>query len=124
MIKKKISKIFLTFNSLMLLAPAAALAQTGGSPYVVPETNLSIERVYQLFVSIMNWIFAFAIVLSVILIIVGGISYMTAGGDDTKTTAARKKIIYGLIGIAVVIAAWGLIQLIARFLGVNLPRPT
>ena len=99
--------------------PLVAMAQI----QTIPDTNLDINSVYQKFVKIMNWIFSFAIVLAVILIMWGGISYMTAGGDDTKIGAAKKRVLYGLLGIAIVIAAWGLIYLVSRFLGASVTKP-
>jgi fumarate reductase subunit D len=99
--------------------PLVAMAQI----QTIPDTNLDINSVYQKFVQIMNWIFSFAIVLAVILIMWGGISYMTAGGDDTKIGAAKKRVLYGLLGIAIVIAAWGLIYLVSRFLGASVTKP-
>lgn len=104
---------------LAVALPLIAMAQI----QTIPETNLDINAVYRKFVEIMNWIFTFAIVLAVILIMWGGISYMTAGGDDTKIGAAKKRVLYGLMGIAIVIAAWGLIYLVSRFLGASITKP-
>jgi fumarate reductase subunit D len=110
----KTKKIMINAAAFAVIAlPLVAFAQI----QTIPEPNLDINAVYRKFVEIMNWIFTFAIVLAVILIMWGGISYMTAGGDDTKIGAAKKRVLYGLLGIAIVIAAWGLIYLVSRFLG-------
>jgi hypothetical protein len=44
--------------------------------------------------------------MSIITIIIGGIKYAVAGGDEQKMTTARRMIIYSLVGLAVAILAW------------------
>lgn len=55
--------------------------------------------------------------------IIGGISWLTAGGDKAKTEAARAKITSGIIGLAIVIAAVFIIDLIGRLLGLEILQP-
>jgi cytochrome bd-type quinol oxidase subunit 2 len=50
-------------------------------------------------------------VIAVIMIIVGGLRYITSGGDSGKVGAAKTTIIYALVGLVVVALA----QLIVRF---------
>lgn len=123
--KNSIKKALYFLNPMAVFALASqAMAQTSSSSNTVPNVNLSVSTVYTTFVNTMNWIFSFAIVLAVIMIIVGGISYMTAGGDDTKLGTAKKRIIWGLVGAAIVICAWGLIYLVAQYLGATINKPT
>ncbi|MBU4284765.1 pilin [Patescibacteria group bacterium] len=42
--------------------------------------------------------------IAVIVIIVGGVTYMTAGNDEEKTKRAKKIITNGVIGFAIVLA--------------------
>ena len=53
---------------------------------------------------------------SILVIIIGGIKYMTSGGDEKKAGDARKFVTYGVIGFIVVVAAQFLICLLAEFL--------
>ena len=50
-------------------------------------------------------------VLAVIMIIFGGLKYITSGGDSNKITSAKNTIIYALIGLVIVALA----QFIVRF---------
>lgn len=50
-------------------------------------------------------------VIAVIMIIVGGLRYITSGGDSGKVSAAKTTIIYALIGLVIVALA----QLIVHF---------
>lgn len=54
--------------------------------------------------------------IAVIMLIWGGIMYMTAGGNDEKSTKARKLIINAIIGIAIIFAATFILSLVAGFL--------
>ena len=54
------------------------------------------------------------------LLIVGGIRWMTAGGDKEKAGAARGQLTSALIGLAIVFAAWAIIRLIEVLFGVSI----
>ena len=43
---------------------------------------------------------------AVIMLILGGLSYITASGNAEKATNARRRIIYSIVGIVVVALAW------------------
>lgn len=51
--------------------------------------------------------------------IMAGYSYLSAGGDKTRIENAWRKLTNALIGLAIVVAAYGLIALLGTFLGVN-----
>ncbi|MBP9853185.1 MAG: hypothetical protein QG629_891 [Patescibacteria group bacterium] len=53
-------------------------------------------------------------VISVIMIIVGGIKYSASGGDSNATASAKNTIIYALIGLAIAAAAKPLVGLILK----------
>lgn len=44
-------------------------------------------------------------IVAVIMLIVGGLKYMTSTGEPAKTTSARNTIIYALVGIVVAVFA-------------------
>ena len=46
----------------------------------------------------------------VIIIIVGGIGYMTSAGDSGKVKKAKDTILYGLIGLAVCVLAFAIVN--------------
>jgi cytochrome bd-type quinol oxidase subunit 2 len=50
-------------------------------------------------------------VISVIMIIVGGLKYITSSGDSANVTGAKNTILYAIIGLVIVALA----QVIARF---------
>jgi len=54
------------------------------------------------------------------ILIIGGIRWITSGGDKAQTEAARNQITAALVGLVIVFAAWAIVQLIQVFFGVNI----
>ena len=57
------------------------------------------------FTSIINWIMGIVGMICVVVIILGGIQYMTSAGDAGKVKKAKDTILYGIIGLVVVALA-------------------
>lgn len=50
-------------------------------------------------------------------VLLGGISWITAGGDKAKLTEAREKITNAFIGLIIVVASWAVLALVGQFFG-------
>ena len=57
-----------------------------------------------------------AIPLGTVMIIIGGIQYMTAGGNEERANKAKKTLLYTVIGVAIVLAAKFLVDIIREVL--------
>ena len=62
-------------------------------------------------------ILSFVGALFFIFIVVAGIEWMTAGGNEEKVAKARKKIIQAIIGLAITVAAYFITWFISNALG-------
>ncbi len=51
---------------------------------------------------------------AVVIILIGGFKWMTAAGDDTKTGEARKLMAAGIIGMAIVLAAYSIASFVIK----------
>ena len=60
--------------------------------------------------NIIQLILLIAGILATIFLIVAGIQYITAGGDPTKTSAARQGIVNTIIGIIVILIAFSIVS--------------
>lgn len=80
----------------------------------------SLWEVYCIFWNISNWILSFAIIIGAIMIIYGGIKYMTAGGQEEEVGTATDIIKWAIIGVAVAGLAWSLITIVGNVLGLSL----
>ena len=61
-----------------------------------------------------NVILLVAGVVAFIVLIFGGIGYMTSSGDPEKAEKAKNTIIYAIIGIVVVMLAYAIVMFIAK----------
>ncbi len=65
-----------------------------------------------------NWLFMIIMLIAVIMIVVGGFTYMTASGDPEKAGKGKTIIVYALIGIAIALFAKVLPSIIRFIMGV------
>jgi hypothetical protein len=67
-------------------------------------------------------LFIAGFLLALVFLLMGGISWITSGGDKTKLEKARDEITNSLMGIVVVAAAWAISILVANFFGLDLTK--
>jgi len=62
------------------------------------------------------------------MLVIGGIRWITSGGDKAQTEGARNQITAALVGLVIVFAAWAIAQLLGTFFDIeifsNLQLPT
>jgi hypothetical protein len=102
----------------LVFAPFSALAFTG-EPTTAPSAVgvSSVSDFYDVIIVAAKWLVVFGIVIGAVFIIWGGVEYATSGGDESKTGSAKGKIIGGLIGIALVLIAYALVNIVGSFFG-------
>jgi hypothetical protein len=55
--------------------------------------------------------------------VMGGLNWVTAGGEQGKITKARDQMIQAVIGLVVIVMAYGLIGIVGKFVGLNILTP-
>ena len=112
---KNISKILgIYLVALLVLMPVLVLGQGVGDPIVPPSgPTLTLVRIETLMRTIGTWLIMIAIVVAVIMIVLGGIRYMTSGEDTAK---AKAMIWNGVIGAAVVLAVGLILRTLSSLL--------
>lgn len=68
-------------------------------------------------VRLINVALGFLGLIAVIIILIGGFKWMTAGGNEDKVGEARKTIFAGIIGLAIILFAWGITTFVIGNLG-------
>jgi TRAP-type C4-dicarboxylate transport system permease small subunit len=58
------------------------------------------------------------------ILILGGLKWITSEGDEKAVGAARNQITNGLIGLAIVFAAFAIIKLIGTIFGIDITNFT
>ncbi|CAN5297372.1 hypothetical protein BH10PAT2_BH10PAT2_0120 [soil metagenome] len=68
-----------------------------------------------------NQIFKIVMVISIVLVfaylVLGGIEYITSGGEKAKTEAARNKITSAIIGLIIVASSYAILTVVLNFIG-------
>lgn len=102
----------------------AVLAQ-GQTINLVPPAGSGFQNLQNItFAGIVTGLIGIVLVLAAIIfffiLVIGGIRWITSGGDKAQTEAARNQITAALVGLVIVFAAWAIIQLIQIFFSVNI----
>lgn len=72
-----------------------------------PKTGLGVTGSPDVFYIKLIWIFTWTVgILAVIVLIYGGLAYITAGGDAEKSEKGKKAIIGAIIGIVIVMLSY------------------
>lgn len=74
--------------------------------------------------SIINILLYIVGLLSVIMIIVGGLRYVISGGNATAVSAAKNTVLYAIVGLIVAFVAYAVIQFILSALSGDLSGGT
>ena len=69
--------------------------------------------------TIINILLWLVVILSVIMLIFGGIKYATSAGSSEKITSAKNTITYAIIGLIIAVFSWALISWITTTLEVS-----
>jgi hypothetical protein len=104
--------------NLIKTAWAATIPTNFPNEPLVPSQYRSIGGILG---AILNVVFYVGIAMSIIFLIIGGIKYITAGGDETKVAAARGQVTNAIIGFVIVIAAFTVRYIVQNLIGVQLP---
>ncbi|MDO4712981.1 MAG: pilin [Candidatus Saccharibacteria bacterium] len=92
----------------LMASPAQAQISDGLAAAKTDEmTKKDPKDIVTQIINIMLYIIA---ILSVIMLIWGGIQYTTSGGDSNKVTSAKNTILYSIIGLVVAIFAWAIVN--------------
>ena len=128
--KKLLKKVVVLAMALMVMTPVFAFSfslpaladtitnnttnTTNLDPWGGKETNIGDELGLgnrdprEIAASVIRVILGFLGIIAVIIILLGGFKWMTAGGNEDKVGEAKKLIIAGVIGLIIILASWGI----------------
>jgi hypothetical protein len=81
------------------------------APGECKKTN-GLNKVNQMIRKLVNLLSVLVGVIAVIMIIVGGLRYVTSGGSDSSITGAKNTILYAIIGLIIVALAQVLVHFV------------
>ncbi|MCI0479220.1 pilin [Candidatus Uhrbacteria bacterium] len=115
-----LSKKFVRFATTLGMAaaialPSAVLAQPDslntndlGVDAIQSSIKLGSGDVRQTAARIINVALGFLGIIAVVIVLLGGFKYMISGGNEDKTAEAKKLIVSGIIGLAIILSAWAI----------------
>lgn len=101
----------------LLASTTPVFAQNLGVP---KPPGFQIEDIGKLISNAAGVALIIAAILVFVFLIWGGIQWITSGGDKGKTEEARNRITAALVGLAIVAAAWAVVQLVSTFFGIDI----
>lgn len=100
-------KHLLNISSVSLLSlPLFASAQT-------------VQTVLAIILGILNQVIPILMVIATIVFLYGVIAYITSAGDEEKQASGKWYMIWGLIGLFIIVAMWGIVRILVNTFGVG-----
>ncbi len=122
---KTSTKFLILATALFVLVPVFALALApaaqadandmlwnGMEGDVQAATGLGNEDPRTMAASVINIVLGFLGIIAVLIILLGGFKWMTAAGNEDKVSEAKKLIGAGVIGLIIILMAFGIAQFV------------
>ncbi len=114
----KIFKGTLILSALGLMTLPSLILAGGEEP---PSLISDVTQAWGFLLVIRNWIFALLGVAVVIMLLVAAYHFITASGSEDKVTKGRDMVKYALIGVAIMLLAGGVVQIVQSFIELTPP---
>ncbi len=99
---------FLLFLLLLFIFPRSIHAQAAR----LSDLNSVVASVISAIITLVGGLF-------IISLVVSGYNYLTAGSNKEAMTKAQQSLSMSLIGLVITVAAWTIVNLLGKFLGVD-----
>ena len=88
-------------------------------PFIASAQGTTFTTILGTISTLVSTLTTIAMAVAFLVFLYGVIRFITAGGDEEKRKTAKNLIIYGLIGLFVMVAVWGLVAVLASTFGVT-----
>ncbi len=114
-------KIIALLSFVFLAFPTSIVkAQDEVTVAITPPEAVKITDFGTFFTGAVAFILLVAFILAFLYLILGGIAWLTSGGDKGNIEAARNKIVAALVGLVIVAATWAIFQLAEGAIGFSI----
>ena len=79
----------------------------------------TLDCVAPLFANLVYWLMVLSGTVAIFLIIIGGIKFLTSGGDQQKVAGAKNTLTWAIVGLVVILSSFMIVNIIADLTGVN-----
>ncbi len=91
--------------------------ELGGQGQTVDQGLVNISRIVS---ALSAMLLIISLVYFFLVLVTGGLGWMTSEGDKAKLESARNKITHGMIGLVIVAAAWAIFAIAGDFVGIDI----
>ena len=116
---QKLSKFALIAGSVAALAmPLASHAQVTASTFSIEsiggQIGIGDADLKKTVLNIIRLILGLMTLIAVVMVIYGGFTWLTAGGNEDRVEKAKKIISAAVVGLIVILLAWAVVIFVAR----------
>jgi len=83
----------------------------------LPSSFITGVELLSLMEAVGDWIFTGFLLFAIIFIVLAAFQFAKDGGDPTQVAAARKNMIFAVIGIIIALSAKGLVTVVIKIIG-------
>ncbi|MFA6552050.1 MAG: hypothetical protein WCT19_00945 [Candidatus Paceibacterota bacterium] len=94
----------------LFVLPVLSLAQTNATKFSVTNINTAANTV----VGVINIVVMVLVAIAVFWVIWGAFQFVLAAGDEEKRKEGKNKILYGIIGIFIMLSVYGLVNILVN----------
>ncbi len=109
---KKTKGAFYAVLSTMLALPVMVFAQ-----YSTPTDSYGLADdtdANNIIETVLKWVLTFLGTLSILMIVIAGIMYITSGGDEARVDKAKAWLTYAVIGLIVALLGYAIVAAISQ----------
>ena len=102
--------------SLLIIFAAVGILIFHAVPASAQIIGLTNKPIVEIIRSGIDWLLSIAAGLTILFLIIGGIYYVTAAGDDQQMTTAKTMITYAVIGLIFIIISYSIVLTIDKII--------
>jgi hypothetical protein len=91
------------------------------APMGQPTTATSGTVLGNLFGALIGILFIFGFFLTFLYMVLGGLQWVSSGGEKAQLESARNKITHAFVGLILIGGAWAIMTMISAFFGLGFP---
>jgi len=111
----------------VLLLPVVSYAEPCTAPGIPPDCTpaaaTDFKSLVNKIIENINYLMVLVVGLAVFVFIWGIFKYFVAGANEKKVEEARNVLIYGLLGIFIMLSVWGLVNILINTFGFTATQP-
>jgi len=115
---KKIFKNLVIIASFLFMLSLAVTPVLASNPFgfeyanELGLSNTTVQDPRTMATNIVQFFMTFLGIIAVVIILLGGFKWMTAAGNEDKVAEAKKLLVAGMIGLAIIIAAYVIVNFV------------